>query len=135
MALLGAAQVSNQALTATYFGEDPGNGEDGTNPAPFPNAAAAEASFLAALTGGAGTEDFESFATGSTAPLLLSFPGAGNAILGGNGQLQGAPNNVGRFAVSGSNYWDANTSFTINFLAVLGLWILLVRAAAASPSG
>ena len=75
------------------------------------------ASFLAALTGGAGTEDFESFATGSTAPLLLSFPGAGNAILGGNGQLQGAPNNVGRFAVSGSNYWDANTSFTINFLA------------------
>ena len=30
--IFGAAQVSNQAITATYFGEDAGNGENGNTP-------------------------------------------------------------------------------------------------------
>lgn len=106
-----------EAFTATYFGEDPGLGE-GTPLAAFPNSAAAEAQFLAQLSG-VGTEDLEGFADGTPAPLALVFPGAGTATLTGNGNIEAIPagstNGFGRYPTSGVNYWEATNVFVIDF--------------------
>ncbi len=101
-----------------FFGEDLNNSAS-TPLASFPNAAAAEAGFLSNLVG-VGTEDFEGFATGTGAPLNLSFPGAGTATLsGGNGEVAtvtpGTTNGFGRYGVSGSNYWEVEAGGTNNF--------------------
>lgn len=114
-AIFGAVQVSTHAVPVTIFGEDQGNGELGP-PALHPNSDAAEAAFLALLTGTQGTEDFESFVNNQGAPLILNFPGAGVAVLNGTGSIQAGANNVGRFPISGANYWASGTQFSISFL-------------------
>ena len=116
----GVATVAPaHALVLEFFGEDLGLGE-GTPLAAFPNATAAEAQFLAQLVG-VGTENFEGFAAGTGAPLNLNFPGAGMATLTGSGSVANvAPNTtngVGRYATSGSQYWETEESFGINFSA------------------
>jgi len=110
------------ALQATFFGEDTGLGEDTplAIPGGIPNSLAAQADFLSNLVG-VGTEDFEGFAFGTSAPLTLTFPGAGTATLEGGGYVNTVPvgqtNGVGRYAVSGTNYWETTDVFAIEFSA------------------
>lgn len=117
------AVPSTASAFSVFFGEDINNSES-TPIAAFPNASAAEASFLSNLIG-VGTEDFEGFTDGTTAPLALVFPGAGTATLsGGNGTVSsvaaGSTNGVGRYGVSPTNFWEVDAgggSFVIDFSA------------------
>ncbi|MBT1062190.1 PEP-CTERM sorting domain-containing protein [Bowmanella sp. Y26] len=119
-AFIALTSLNIQAAPITFFGEDLGLGES-TALNVFPNATTAESSFLSYLSG-VGTEDFESFSNGTSAPLALDFDVAGTATLGGGGSVQSAPvgstNGYGRYGTSGTNYWQASsTSFTIGFSA------------------
>lgn len=112
LALMGGAS-SALAAPITFFGEDTSTaGVLGTN------SAQARTDFLANLTG-VGNEDFESFFSGSSSPLNLSFPGSSgslSATLTGTGVIAGSPA-VGRFATSGTKYLEVSTgSFVIDFL-------------------
>jgi hypothetical protein len=115
---------------SVFFGQDLGLGEATPLPsASRVNSTAAQNSFLANLVG-VGTETFEGFASGTGAPLNLNFPGAGTATMGGSGSIQtvapGTTNGFGRYAISGSNFWEASSgSFTIGFsapVAAFGFW-------------
>jgi len=117
MALIPLGTVSTvYAAPTTFFGEDLGSGEY-TPLSSWPNAAAAEADFLANLVD-VGTEDFESFPDNTGAPLTLTFPGAGTATLRGDGYVNyvppGTTNGVGRYAISGTNYWETGASFSFS---------------------
>ncbi|MHC4083609.1 MAG: PEP-CTERM sorting domain-containing protein [Planctomycetota bacterium] len=120
LVILFVAGSANASIT-TYFGEDLSPVHD-QRLATFPNATAAETSFLSQLIG-VGTESFESFANGTTVPLNLSFPGAGTATLTGSGTVTTigaypATNPWGRYPTDGSNYLDTqSTNFTITFSA------------------
>ena len=114
------------ALPTTFFGEDTGLGELSPSlsafPNPFPNATAAEADFLSNLSSGVGTEDFETFGDETGAPLVLSFPGSSGSItatLSRTGVINDVPtgdtNGNGRYATSGTKYWDADDDFSITF--------------------
>lgn len=106
----------------TFFGED--LNDSSTIPlSSHPHASTASNSFLANLIG-VGTESFEASGSGTSAPLALIFPGAGTATLtGGDGQIvsgtAGSSDGFGRYATSGSNYWDvtagADGNFIVNF--------------------
>lgn len=120
--------VSMSAMPAgagilTFFGEDLNN--SATTPlASFPNSTSAQADFLSNLTG-VGTEDFESFTGGTGEPLNLIFPGAGTATLsGGNGEIEsvtpGSTNGFGRYATSGSQFWDVSAGGSNNFVVDFG---------------
>lgn len=107
----------------TFFDEDINNSE--ANPiAAFPNASAAQAAFLGGLTGDVGTENFEGFAGGTGEPLALDFGTAGTANLAGGGGAvasvtPGNTNGKGRYATSGSNYYEVDAggtpTFTVTF--------------------
>lgn len=87
---------------ATFYGYD-------ANGVPS-NSATAQSQFLAQLSG-VGTENFEGFPGGTTAPIALTFPGAGTATLNATaGQVNSAPDGGGRFATSGSHYWSINVT-------------------------
>jgi hypothetical protein len=103
------------AASREYFGEDLGLGEF-TRLTSWPNAAAAEAEFLSHLTG-VGTEDFESFADGTGAPLSIDFGAAGNATIYGDGYISDVPSGTssGRYPISGDKYWTATQTFYIEF--------------------
>lgn len=115
VAVAGLISVSSaNAAPVVYFGEDlyPG----GSVPTGG-NAQTAHDDFHSALTAGVQTENFESFSSGSSSPLGLSFTGSGSTI---NGNLTGSGsirdyNSSGRFATSGSNYWTVSGSFSIDF--------------------
>jgi hypothetical protein len=105
-------------VPVTFFGEDLGLGE-GTPLSSWPNSTGAEMAFLAHLTG-VGVEDFETFADGTIAPLAITFGGSGvTATLEGNGEIDvvpvGSTNGVGRYATSGTHYWESSDVFTISF--------------------
>ena len=104
------------AAATEYFGEDLGLGEN-TRLASWPNATAAEAEFLSHLSG-VGTEDFESFTDGATAPLSIDFGATGNATIYGSGEIEAVPsgtNGFGRYPTSGDNYWEVDQTFYIEF--------------------
>lgn len=112
--LFASVLLSTQSFAApvTFFGENqsPGGTVSG-------DPVTARTAFLAALSGGVGTEDFEGFADGTIAPINLIFPGTtGNitATLTGSGDIENSPNS-GRFATSGSNYYETNANFQISF--------------------
>ena len=125
-AFLSAGSASAYSI---FFGEDLGLGENTPLPvASRVNSTAAQNSFLSSLIG-VGTETFEGFATGTGTPLNLTFPGAGTATLGGTGAVRtvtpGTTNGVGRYAISGSNFWEVSGNFTIGFsdpVAAFGFW-------------
>ena len=75
--ILGSGVVV--AAPVPFFGEDVNSSGD-PNEALFTNATAARDSFFMNLTG-VGTETFESFATGTSAPLAVSFGVAGTATI------------------------------------------------------
>lgn len=116
-AVTGLVSGAAQSAQLTFFGEDTGLGE-GSRLAAFPNASAAQAAFLANLIG-VGTETFESFAAGATAPLPIIFPGAGTATLIGAGNIEavgpGVTNGVGRFPISGVNFFNTTSDLRIEF--------------------
>ena len=116
--IFGIAGIAN-AAPVTFFGEDLGLGE-GTALSSWANASAAESNFLSNLVG-VGTEDFETYSDGTGTPLALTFPGAGTATLNGSGYVNtvtpGTTNGVGRYAISGSNYWEATSEFSLTFSA------------------
>jgi hypothetical protein len=117
-ALLLAAGTagSGSAAPLTFFGEDLGQGET-VRLAATPNADAARNAFFANLVG-VGTETFEGFTAGTGAPLAVSFGAAGTATLGGSGSVASVPtgtNGVGRYPISGDQYWETGQNFTITF--------------------
>jgi hypothetical protein len=113
--------ASLAAAPVTFFGEDLHNDDDTRIPA-HPNADAARIAFLSNLVG-VGTETFELIADGTGAPLVLVFPGAGNATLTGSGEVESVPvgtDGNGRYPISGSNFWNAvagGDDFVIEFSA------------------
>ncbi|RMH04982.1 MAG: hypothetical protein D6704_10215 [Nitrospirae bacterium] len=127
---MGIAGVA-QAAPLTFFGEDLGLGE-GTRLPAHPNADAAQAAFLSNLVG-VGTEDFESFADGTSAPLTLTFPGVGTATLMGSGNVNEVPtgtNGVGRYPISGTKYWETGSICNIEFsnpVAAFGFFGIDIR--------
>ena len=117
-----ALGVSQANAYMTFFGEDLHNSAS-TPLASTPNASAAEAAFLANLTG-VGTENFETFANGTGQPLALDFGAAGMATLsGGGGSISqtapGTTNGNGRYATSGSNYWEVVAGGSNNFVVTM----------------
>jgi hypothetical protein len=113
---LVSAVVANAAAEQIFFGEDLGLGES-TRLTSHPNADAARDSFLAGLTG-VGTEDFESFATGTSLPITLDFGAAGSATLDDGGYVAYVPtgtNGVGRYPISGDKYLETGTDLVIDF--------------------
>jgi hypothetical protein len=106
--LTGTSRVDAAAIT--FFGEDLGGGEL-VRLASFPNADAAKASFFSNLVG-VGTETFEG-AFGGTA----DFGGGLTATLVG-GDIASQPsgtNGVGRYPVSGDQYWESSSSNSLTF--------------------
>jgi hypothetical protein len=120
-AVTGVLGIASSAAAApiVYFGEDRGvfTQAGAATGAGFANSAAAEASFLAALTG-VGTESFELYPDDTGAPLLITFPGAGTATLNGTGAVDNDPA-TGQNAIDGTNWWrtGAGGDFTIDFTA------------------
>lgn len=124
-ALAGAAPLSAQSV---YAGFD--NDGSASSRSSLTNSNLARNQFAAQLSG-VGTETFEGFSRGTTSPLGLNFPGAGTATLTGSGCVSdigwsacsnqvsnsnGQTNGFGRYAVSGSNYYEVNAGdFRINF--------------------
>lgn len=126
LAALIASAAAAQAASTTFFGEDVNNSES-TPIAATPNADAAEADFLSFLTG-TSTEDFESISSGTGTPLNLSFVGSAGALSaelsGGGGSISsvtpGTTNGVGRYATSGSNFFEVAAGGANNFTAAFG---------------
>ena len=115
--LLALCTTSTVAAPTTYFGEDPGLGES-TPLLVYPNADTARAAFHAQIVN-PGTEDLEGFADGTTAPITIDFGAAGSATLQGNGTVnhvpEGSTDGYGRYAISGTKYWETSDVFYINF--------------------
>ncbi|MDO6442542.1 PEP-CTERM sorting domain-containing protein [Marinobacter sp. 2_MG-2023] len=111
LVLLGGA-ANAMAAPITFFGEDPA-----TAGVLGPNSTQARNDFLSNLSG-VGSEDFESFSSGDSSPLSLSFPGTGttlDATITGTGSIGNS--GPGRFPTSGVNYWEVTTgAFTIDFV-------------------
>ena len=114
---LVATTNKSEAAQFQFFGEDEGLGERQALTT-FPNATGARDDFLAQLVG-VGTEDFEGFSAGNRAPQSLLFPGAGTATITGDGQIKSVPegstNGFGRYATSGTNFWEVTGVFEIEF--------------------
>lgn len=114
--ILFAALVSSvQAAPAIYFAEDTST----TQTVVGSSSSIARSNFLAGLIG-VGSENFESYTLGTTAPLGLTFPGAITATLTGAGCLDNTASdgcgtgNPGRWATSGSNFWEVSSGGTFS---------------------
>src|ERR1039458_5465304 len=105
----------------TFFGEDL-NGNPNVPLSIFPNSTLAHDTLFANLTG-VGTENFESYANGTTTPFGITFPGVGTATLTGSSDYvsvlaAGATNGFGRYPTSGTHYLEVDSSdFVIQFSA------------------
>ena len=102
------------AAPTIFFGENQAAGGSSVSGAPV----TARNAFLAGLVG-VGSEGFESFTDGKTAPLDLTFPGSsGNltATLTGAGTVYGSPSG-GRFNTTpgGTNLFEVTGAFEIDF--------------------
>ncbi|PIQ89464.1 MAG: PEP-CTERM sorting domain-containing protein [Candidatus Omnitrophica bacterium CG11_big_fil_rev_8_21_14_0_20_42_13] len=104
------------AAPVTFFGEDLGGGE-AVRLASTPNSNAARANFFTNLLG-VGTENFEGFATSTGVPLAVNFGAAGTANLLNSGAIAtqaSGTNGFGRYPISGSNYWETSSNFSLSF--------------------
>lgn len=130
---LALGATGAEAASVTFFGEDAGQGET-TRLSSFPNALEAETDFLGYLDSSVTTATFESFSTGQT-NLGLNFTGsAGSTIQAAiNGTFlnkvasttSGNTDGYGRYAISGSKYYDALTTVSISLNAdasAIGFW-------------
>ena len=116
MGLALAAAPTARGAAVTFFGYDAGLGES-TPLLVHPNADTARSQFFSNLTG-VGTENLESFANNQTGPLTVNF-GSDTATLNGSGNIAVVPvgqtNGVGRYAISGTHYWESTNNFSITF--------------------
>jgi hypothetical protein len=113
-AVLLGLPIGAHAAPVTFFGEDlAGASAIATS---HPNADAARTGFFATLSG-VGTETFESFATGTGTPLVVSFPGAGTATLSGTGGIQNGQSSSDQFPISGTQYFNTDGTFSVAFSA------------------
>ena len=113
--IIGSLSTANAAVM-TFFGEDLGLGEGIRLPSHL-NSDTARNDFLNHLIN-PGTETFESFTEGTGVPLAVNFGAAGTATLQGSGSVSeqvAGTNGVGRYPISGSNYWEGTNSFSIAF--------------------
>jgi hypothetical protein len=123
LAMIAACAVAASASPAfagpvIFFGEDVNAAGDPTE-APITNATNARNNFFLNLTG-VGVETFEGIPSGTTAPIALTFPGAGTATLNGTGSVSAGNDGVGRYPVSGSQYYYAGSdNFTIDFSSAI----------------
>ena len=104
--------VPSPASVMEFFGEDLGP-LDATSARPNSDAAMAE--FQSYLVG-VSTEDFESFANLTPAPIALTF-GSDTATLSGSGEINNyyPVSSAGRFPTSGRQYWHTSEDFQIDF--------------------
>lgn len=116
LALVGVGHQTATAAPVIFFGEDLGLGES-TRLLSTPNADAARDAFFASLSG-VGTESFESFTVGD-GTVIAEFGSVTATLTGGNVAYQGpgATNGVGRYPVSGTQYWQSSSSTTLTFSA------------------
>ena len=120
--LLVAAPLGAQTVY-TGFTQNPGCVVDGPNfcaqkIAPQGAALTARNAFFGQLTNNVGTQNFESFAPGLGAPLALDFGFAGIATLSGAGNIEAEDPEiitVGRYAISGSQYYQTRAAGVANF--------------------
>ena len=112
-ALLALASFSANAIE-TFFGEDL---VAGSASAARPNSLAAHDSFLTRVGGTARTENFDTQALGNAAGMTLNLGSAGTATLSGFAIVANATTDggAGRFAISGSQYIQTTSGFTITF--------------------
>jgi PEP-CTERM motif len=114
-----ASATAVLAAPIVFTGDDPAaSGVLGAN------SIAARTSFLANLSGGVGTENFDSLAVGTSAPFLISFPGStGNLTASiANGGTISDSGQAGAFATSGSQYLFTAVGvggFVINFATAI----------------
>ncbi len=118
--LLGAIKPANAYVI--FFGED--LSPDPSDPATFINSNDMQDLFLSGLIG-VGTETFEGLATGTPAPISLTFPGAGTATLSGGGTVVSSGNGgAGRFPISPTQYIQTSAgsagNFKVDFSAPIG---------------
>lgn len=119
-ALMTLFLVGAPLQAQTFFGEDLDG--DAYTRSSLTNATNAESMFLSMLAG-VGTEGFDGFSVGTSAPQAINFTGAGTATLTGAGSVSSAPagsaNGAGRYGVSDPNFWEVSvggpTVFTIDF--------------------
>jgi len=108
--LIAGFTIVATAEPIIFFGFDEG-------PFSTTNSDAASNAFFSYLIG-VGTEDFESFSAGTATPLTVDFGEAGTATLNGLGVILNS-NNTGRWAISGTQYWQApgatGSLFSIDF--------------------
>lgn len=94
-----------------FFGEDLNLGSQSAL-SNFGKSRATEASFLNSLDN-VGTETFEGFGAGTSGSLNLNFGSSGIATLQGGGAVTSnsfSRTRLGRYGVSGSNFWRADAS-------------------------
>lgn len=132
VALAAGLMAAGSANAYLVFSGVDNNGNAGAQVAAT-NSSAAETSFKNNLVG-VGTENFETRATGTGAPLPLNFGAAGTATLNGAGVVAanspGATNGAGRYSVpGGTQYWEVNAGggnpFQVDFsnsLAAFGFY-------------
>lgn len=103
------ASISGAHAYTTYSGID-------QSASVFTNSEAAQGGFLSSLTG-VGTENFEGITLGTSAPIPLTFPGAGTATLTGSATVMNIGMTCcGRHAHSGSQFIEtSSTNFTVGF--------------------
>lgn len=122
-ALILAAVPLGAQTVYTGFTQNPTCAVGGTNVcatafAPSGAALAARNTFFSNLSSGVATQNFESLAPGTSAPLVLNFGFAGNATLTGAGNVEAQSAGIvpfGRFATSGSRYYTATAAGNANF--------------------
>ncbi len=112
VAAVAILPVAAQAAPTIYFGENlnPAGGVSG-------DPVTARTAFLAALTAGVSTEDFESETVGAASVPLTFVGGLGmiNGTLSGGGAVRNSPV-TGTYATSGTQFYDNQfNAFTISF--------------------
>ncbi len=112
LAVFAAVSTQLPAATTNFFGEDLNFAGDPTTATPTQSSAARD-QFFSNLNG-VGTESFEGFATGTTVPLSVNFPGAGTATLSGDGTIVSGNDGGGRFPISGTQFLETSAGAGFN---------------------
>lgn len=115
-AVVAASAGAASASITTFFGFDAGQGEN-VRLASHANSDAARANFFSNLIN-VGTEDMEGFANGAGAGIVANFNGGRTATFNGTGNVANVPtgtNGVGRYPISGNQYWESGDNFSLTF--------------------
>lgn len=116
-AVVASAQISTPAQAfQVFFGQDPGLSKD-TRLLSHADADAARDRFLSNLAD-VQTEDFENFNPGCNKDLSINLQNSAIVALQGRGCIFNHPtgtNGVGRYPISGNQYWETENNFSITF--------------------